>query len=169
MVVRSVVFYEQSLVEAMRTAIIQEVSEEPQFSFFSTRKHNTSFDSNELHTQFLESESKIRQHSLADLDTQAQPKFPGIEGRHSLLSKKSTLITPANAPSTCIRTPQLSDNDKRAKGKYSRLKRELPLALQTGEDRVCMVTVEDEDHEYVTVDPNQEATLTDIPQQSLKQ
>ena len=53
MVVRSVVLYEQSLVEAMRTAIVQEVSDEPQFSFFSKRKQGNSFDSEVPHQQFL--------------------------------------------------------------------------------------------------------------------
>ena len=86
----------------------------------------------------------MRRHSLTDLDMSAQPKSPGIDGRNSLVSKKSLIITPAKPPSAQIHTPKPANNDKRMKGKYSRLKRELSLALQTGGDTICMVTVDDQ-------------------------
>ena len=56
MVARSVVFYEQSLVEAMRTAIVQEVSDDPQFSYFIASKQQSRFDSEVFDTPFFESE-----------------------------------------------------------------------------------------------------------------
>ena len=88
-------------------------------------------------------EEKDAQGSLAEsfFDYAAQPKLSDIDGRTSLVSSK-TLRTPnLKEPATLGITPH---DKQKSKGKYSRLRRELSMAIRAGtNDTVCVVTVLD--------------------------
>ena len=90
------IFYEQSLVEAMYNAITQEVSNNSQVVSLLTSKLDNPFGRKLSHQQFLELD---RSNNMCNLY-----KSPSLHGRHTLMSKKVSLVTRAQAPAMLVHT-----------------------------------------------------------------
>ena len=108
---RSVVFYEQSLVDAMRIDIGSEVSESPQIHTLPQQVAGNNGNSDTTHTQFLQNVSDGEGDSSAEPDGEAQPKSPVHHGCNTLMSKKALMTTPATANLVPTNIPRLLKRD----------------------------------------------------------
>ena len=77
------------------------------------------FISEPVHDQFLQAESTSQNNSLADPTTEAQPKCPTDIGRHALVSRKASILTPDHRAQAPAVTPNVKEVDRKATGKYA--------------------------------------------------
>ena len=145
-VARSVTFYEQSLVDAMRISIGKAPSV---WTLLDVGANDTDgpsqiSDVQSTHTQGMEEDgAQINEGSSTELFLNAQLKLTEVDGQTSLVSSK-TLRTPGMKKPAVVDI-QPSHNKQKAQGKYSRLRRELFMAMRAGyNETVCVVTVVDE-------------------------
>ena len=141
-VARSVTFYEQSLVHAMRESIGLTVSDGSTSITVPQGLAPHTLSSEGLQNNLLGTEQQDGSHSSSDLSTRAQAKLQSPTGRDLLTSRKALFLTPTTP--AVVGEGILDPQPKRLHGKYSRLRRELSLALRAStNETVCAVTVTD--------------------------
>ena len=143
---RTAVYYEHSLLSAMKMKSDQQSSESTniQTTTLEPRLREVS------HNRILSTEpSQLNKHSeLEILRDVAQEKR---QKRTAEMSRKEMLITPNTKPVQMQLTPA-ANPDRKLTGKYSRLRRELSLAMRASYSQtVCSVTVVD------STDPQEES------------
>ena len=138
-VARSVVFYEQTLIDAMYSALQHTSSE---VSTIPSNPDNLA--RREVITRSVSfADQSHQQHSSTDsVSPIAQHKL----GRQPEPAKKASLLTPTPMEVREIPTSSAQTKEKRYVGKHARLRRELSLAVRSGvRETVCNVVVIDDD------------------------
>ena len=114
-VARSVVFYEQSLVHAMRESIGLTVSDGSTSNLVPQGLVPHTLSSEGLQNNILGTEQQDGSHSSSDLSTHAQAKLQSPTGRDLLTSRKALFLTPT--PPAVVGEGILDPQPKRLHGK----------------------------------------------------
>ena len=140
---RSVTFYEQSLLDAMKTQAKIKDSEGVDIPSLPELQDT---NSDELPIQSSSQNSESRQSSMSFAQDTAEEKS---HKRTAERSRKEMMSSPIPSTPRPHSTPRADSNTKvqRPSGKYSRLKRELSLPMKSAHTHiVCNVTVETTDN-----------------------
>ena len=141
-VARSVTFYEQSLVDAMR---INNGKERSDWELMDVHANGAGgdlklSDMTDISAQRMEEVDAQNSSAESSSDSKAQPKLSDIDGRTSLVSSTTLSTLKLTKPAKLGITP--SQSKQKAQGKYSRLRHELSMVMHAGYDEtVCVVMV----------------------------
>ena len=139
---RSVVWYEQPLLDTMTRCADSTYSDQQPILDMPTARNSNSASSDVSGSQEIQQHLQTRQRSSTEHENLPIVAAEKQKKRQAEISKKGLLLSPIPAEIRVPPTPP-AKLPKQA-GKYSRIKRELSLAIQNaGVHTVCSVTILD--------------------------